>query len=107
MLVKLALSFSLTTLRSRMSESNPGVSPEKCPPEEQQAAIGSLPEEYSKGLVKAIQQRQEYERVKVLRTLPKASLVVLVSVKKVADGALIFNFETVWRRYEDFYRDNG
>lgn len=105
--MKLALSFSLTTLRTRLSKKYPEKKPEETSADDQQEAIGSLPEEYAKGLKKAIQQRQEYERVKVLKTLPKASLVVLVAVKKVADAALIFNFEAVWNRYDEFYKTSG
>ena len=48
--MKLALSFSLTTLRTRLSKKYPETKPEETSADDQQEAIGNLPEEYAKGL---------------------------------------------------------
>jgi len=42
------------------------------------------------------------EPVKVLETLPKASLIVLIAAKKVGERAPIFNFEAVYTKYKAF-----
>jgi hypothetical protein len=45
--------------------------------------------------------------VNVLKTLPTMSLLVLISTKKVADYAMVFNFESVWNKYEIFSAKNN
>ena len=40
--------------------------------------------------------------VKVLESLPKASLTVLIAAKKVAERAPIFNYEAVLAKYRNY-----
>lgn len=39
--------------------------------------------------------------------MPKSSLIVLISAKKVADKAVIFNFEAVFKKYNDHMKNHA